>query len=168
VSGASPSSSLSLVERESPEDHYPTGVLIIVKFLLLTPELFANDGGIARILRLYLKALCEMSEEGDSVRFLSLNDRVVDSTDLRRYSGKGLVEWQVCSRSKLRFIRAALRMGMESDRIICGHVAQLPVVWLVSKLRPGLRYYLVAHGIEVWRPFSFLQRHIPKRAPFLS
>jgi glycosyltransferase involved in cell wall biosynthesis len=129
-----------------------------VKYLLLAPELFANDGGIARILRLYLKALCELSAEGDGVRFLSLNDRVVDSTDLRRYSGNGILEWEVCSRSKLRYIRAALRMGMASDRIVCGHVALLPLAWLVSKLRPGLSYYLVAHGIEVWRPFSFLER----------
>jgi phosphatidyl-myo-inositol dimannoside synthase len=135
-----------------------------VKSLLLTPELFANEGGIARILRLYLKALCEISEDGDSVRFLSLNDRVVDSTDLRRYSSNSLVEWQVCSRGKLRFIRAAIRMGRESDRIICGHVAQLPVAWLVAKLRPGIRYYLVAHGIEVWRPFTFLERRALRRA----
>jgi phosphatidylinositol alpha-1,6-mannosyltransferase len=47
---------------------------------------------------------------------------------------------------------------MASDRIICGHVAQLPLAWLVSKLRPRVSYYLVAHGIEVWRPFSFLER----------
>jgi phosphatidyl-myo-inositol dimannoside synthase len=58
----------------------------------------------------------------------------------------------------MRFIRAALRMGRASDRIICGHVGQLPVAWLVSKLRPGLEYCLVAHGIEVWRPFSFIER----------
>jgi phosphatidylinositol alpha-1,6-mannosyltransferase len=135
-----------------------------VKSLLLTPELFTNDGGIARILRLYLKALCELSEGGDSVRFLSLNDRVVDSTDLRRYSSKNLVEWQACSRSKLLYIRAAIRMGRKSDRIICGHVAQLPVAWVVAKLRPGLRYYLVAHGIEVWRPYSFFERRALKGA----
>lgn len=129
-----------------------------MNYLLLTPELFTTDGGIARILRLYLKAMCEISADGDRVRFLSLNDVNVDSTDLKRYSGKSLVEWEACGRSKARFIRAALRMGMASDKIVCGHVAQLPVAWLVSKLRPRLSYYLVAHGIEVWRPFSLLER----------
>jgi glycosyltransferase involved in cell wall biosynthesis len=133
-----------------------------VNYLLLTPELFANDGGIARILRVYLKALCELAGDGGSVRFLSLNDRILDSEDVRRYSNKSLVEWEICSRSKLRFIRAALRMSRVSDRIICGHVGQLPVAWLASKLRPGLAYYLVAHGIEVWRPFSFLERRAIK------
>jgi phosphatidyl-myo-inositol dimannoside synthase len=135
-----------------------------VKYLLLAPELFVNDGGIARILRLYLKALCELSAEGGGVRFLALNDNLIDSTDLRRYAGKGLLEWEACSRGKSRFVRAALRMGADSDRIVCGHIGQLPVAWLVSKLRPRISYYLVAHGIEVWRPFSFLERRALKGA----
>jgi phosphatidylinositol alpha-1,6-mannosyltransferase len=126
--------------------------------LLLTPELFATEGGIARILRLYLKALCELSLDNGGVRLLSLNDNVVDSSELRSYSNESLVEWEVCGRRKLRFCFAALRMSRKSDRVICGHVAQLPVVWLASILNPRFSYYLVAHGIEVWRPFTFLER----------
>jgi phosphatidyl-myo-inositol dimannoside synthase len=110
------------------------------------------------MLRLYLKALCELSSDGDKVRFVSLNDRMVGSEELNRYSDRKLVEWEGCDRGKLRFVGAARRMSLKSDRIVCGHVAQLPVAWLLSILRPGLTYYLVAHGIEVWRPFSFLER----------
>jgi phosphatidylinositol alpha-1,6-mannosyltransferase len=117
-----------------------------------------------RILRLYLKALCDLTVEGDGVRFVSLNDSVMDSTELRRYTNPSMLEWEVCNRRKLRFSRAALRMGRKSNRIICGHVAQLPVAWAVSKLRPGLPYYLVAHGIEVWRPFSLLETRALKGA----
>jgi phosphatidylinositol alpha-1,6-mannosyltransferase len=135
-----------------------------VDSLLLTPELFANEGGIARILRLYLKALCELAAMGDSVRLLSLNDSLVDSSDIRKYSNSTFAEWEVCNRSKLRFVAAAFRMGRRSNRIICGHVAQLPVAWAVSKIKPSLSYYLVAHGIEVWRPFSFLERRALKGA----
>ena len=126
--------------------------------LLLTPELFETEGGIARILRLYLKALCEISGKGDHVRLLSLNDRVIESGELNRYSNASLVEWEVSGGSKLSFCGAALRMCRRSDRIICGHVGQLPVAWAAAKLKPGLEYYLVAHGIEVWRPFSLLER----------
>src|SRR5580698_3466506 len=107
-----------------------------MKYLLMTPELFATEGGIARILRLYLKGLCELSADGDTVSLLSLNDRVGDSTDLRRYSNGRFQEWQVCSRRKLEFVKATFRMGMNSDVIVCGHIGQLPVAWLVSKLRP--------------------------------
>lgn len=126
--------------------------------LLLTPDLFSGDGGISRMLRLYLKALCELSGPDDSVRLLSLNDQVLDSTDLRHYTNGGLAEWEVCSRNRVRFCEAALRMGMRSNRIVCGHVAQLPLAWAACRFSQRKSYYLVAHGIEVWRPFTFLER----------
>jgi glycosyltransferase involved in cell wall biosynthesis len=129
-----------------------------VNTLLLSPELFSSEGGIARILRLYLKALCELPCGGGAVRLVTLNDREIASEELRRYSTEALAEWEACGGSKLRFVMAALRMARRSDRIVCGHVAQLPVAWLASRLRPGLPYYLVAHGIEVWRPFSLVER----------
>lgn len=129
-----------------------------MKSLLLTPELFTGDGGITRILRLYLKALCELSGKEGQVRLVSLNDDTVDEEKLRLYADGSLVERRVCGRSRLRFVAAAIRMGLRSDVIVCGHVAQLPVAWLVSRIRPGVAYYLVAHGIEVWRPFSLLER----------
>jgi phosphatidylinositol alpha-1,6-mannosyltransferase len=132
--------------------------LLNLKSLLLAPELFSSEGGITRILRLYLKAMCEIASEGDSVQFVSLNDRVIDDTDIRKYSNARLKGWQICDRRKITFVLAALRIGRRSDSIVCGHVAQLPVAWAVSFLRPTVKYYLVAHGIEVWRPFTFFER----------
>jgi phosphatidyl-myo-inositol dimannoside synthase len=129
-----------------------------VKSLLLAPELFTGGGGIPRTLRLYLKALCELSQTGDRVGFVALNDAAVDSTELGRYSSNALSEWSVYNRSKVSFSRAAWAKGVRSDRIVCGHVAQLPLAWAVSLWRPHVRYFLVAHGIEVWRPFTFLER----------
>jgi phosphatidyl-myo-inositol dimannoside synthase len=129
-----------------------------VTTLLIAPELFTGGGGIARVLRLYLKALCDLSADGDRVRLLSLNDANADSEDLRRYGASSLSDWRVCSGSKLDFTLSAIRMSKDCDRIICGHVAQLPVAWLASMIRPSISYFLVAHGIEVWRPFTFLER----------
>jgi glycosyltransferase involved in cell wall biosynthesis len=126
--------------------------------LLLAPELLTGDGGIVRMLRLYLKALCELSGEGDAVRLVSLNDGGPDPEVLRNYSSSKLVGLEACGRSRLRYIAGALRWGRRSDRIVCGHVAQLPVAWAASRLRRRARYFLVAHGIEVWRPFSLMER----------
>jgi phosphatidylinositol alpha-1,6-mannosyltransferase len=126
--------------------------------LLLAPELFASDGGIPRILRLYLKALCELGDSADRVRFVALNDSTVDTNDLRRYTTERLGSWRACRRSKTAFIRAALTKSRASTRIVCGHVAQLPVALAARCLQPRLTYDLVAHGIEVWRPFSLLER----------
>lgn len=134
------------------------GARPVSRTLLLAPEIFVSEGGIARILQIYLKALCDLGGTTPSVRLLALNDTVLDSTDLRRSANDNLDDWCVCSRSKPRFVRAALRMSRECDRLICGHVAQLPVAWAAKKLHRKLRYYLVAHGIEVWRPFTLPER----------
>ncbi len=131
---------------------------ITTRTLLLAPEIFASEGGIPRILQIYLRALCEFGRPGHAVRLLALNDSAIDSGDLRRNAPGGLEDWYVCARNKSRFVRAALRLSRGCDRLICGHVAQLPVAWLAKRLNPRLRYYLVAHGIEVWRPFTLAER----------
>jgi glycosyltransferase involved in cell wall biosynthesis len=133
--------------------------------LLLAPELFTTDSGISRILRLYLKALCDLAEKDDCVRFVTLNDVSVDSSDLRPYTTENALEgWEACNREKRRFRRATLGLSGGVRLIVCGHVDQLPVAWLASCLRSGLRYALVAHGIEVWRPFTFWERRALKGA----
>jgi phosphatidylinositol alpha-1,6-mannosyltransferase len=134
------------------------------KVLLLAPELFASEGGIPRILRLYLKALCELAHPSGHVDLLVLNDATFDSPNLRRYSDKRLENWEACNRHKSRFLRSVLGRSRRSDQIVCGHIGQLPAAWFAQRLRPKLRYSLVAHGIEVWRPFTFVERLALKRA----
>ena len=129
-----------------------------MRTLLLAPELFVGGGGIPRILRLYLKALCELSEPGGQVGLIALNDPVADSSDLRKYSTKRMTYWETCARDKGRFVLASLRECRKTDLVICGHVAQLPVAWAAQRLHRKLRYTLVAHGIEVWRRFSLPER----------
>lgn len=125
--------------------------------LLLTPEIFSAEGGLSRILRLYLKALCELEPVVDEVRLVTLIDPTIESSDLRAYANKHLVDWAACGRSKWAFVRAAFRAARRSDLIVCGHIGQLPVAWLCHLRYPKCKYVLVAHGIEVWRSFSFLE-----------
>lgn len=135
-----------------------------MKTLLLAPELFRAEGGIARILRSYLQALCEEAGEGEEVHFLALNDGAVEPEKIRPHS-KGRPGAHVgCERSKLGFIFFTFRLGWGSDRVICGHLHQLAVVWLLSIFRPRINYYLVAHGIEVWRPYGWLERRALRKA----
>ncbi len=136
----------------------PTKRKITSRTLLVAPEIFASEGGIPRMLQIYLQALGELGRPGHAVRLLALNDSAIDSVDLRRSAPAGLDDWYVSGRNKARFIRAALRLSRDCDRLVCGHVAQLPVAWLAQRLQPRLKYYLVAHGIEVWRPFTLAER----------
>lgn len=129
-----------------------------MKVLLLSPELFLHEGGIARIMRLYLKALCDIAGPGGRVDSLVLNDRPDVEPRLSRYSNDRLGEHVGCDRRKLSFIRHALRLSRRADLVVCAHLHQLPIVWLAKCIRPSLRYQLVAHGIEVWRPYTRLER----------
>lgn len=130
----------------------------MVKTLLVVPDIFRSEGGIARIMRLYLKALCEATGAGESVGYIALNDRPEDTACADNYATSSLSLRLSCDCSKLRFITAILRHGFSSDRVICGHLHHLVVVWFLGLFRPGMPYYLVAHGIEVWRPYTWLEK----------
>ena len=128
-----------------------------MRTLLLSPELFLGEGGIARIMRCYLKALCENAAAGDRIDALVLNDAPTGDPRLSHYSTPTLGQVVGCRRSKFEFIQQVFRLTSGVDRVICGHLHQLPLLWASQGLRPGFRYYLVAHGIEVWRPYSLLE-----------
>jgi phosphatidylinositol alpha-1,6-mannosyltransferase len=126
--------------------------------LLISPELFLHEGGIARIMRLYLKALCEQATPADHVYSLVLNDRPGPEPRLPRYATERLGEHVGCDRGKFAFVRQTLRLARRSELVICGHLHHLPLARLAQVFNPKLRYCLVAHGIEVWRPYSWLER----------
>lgn len=126
--------------------------------LFLAPEIFASEGGIPRILQTYLKALCDLAEPDGVVRLLALNDPTIKAADRLRCASDRLETWSACGRHKVQCVREALRLSRDCDELVCGHLFLLPVAWLARRFNPRLRYYLIAHGIEVWRPFSAAER----------
>lgn len=135
-----------------------------MKTMLLCPELFARESGIQRILRLYLKALCETAGDGDSVGLVILNDLELPPAKLARYSNGRLALRRACDKHKARFLWAAVHGSSRVDRVVCGHLGQLVAAWLASCFNPRLDYYLVAHGIEVWKRYSVLEKLALRRA----
>jgi len=132
-----------------------------MKTLLLSPAMFGREGGIERLMRLYLKALGEISERnGRAVESLCLSDGVSETASdlLAAYSGKSLKRHSGFAHSKLRFALAVLRRARGCDLIVCGHLNQLVVARLARVFNPKLRYCVVAHGIEVWRPYGCVER----------
>jgi phosphatidylinositol alpha-1,6-mannosyltransferase len=122
--------------------------------LLLLPALFASDGGIERIARLYVRAAGELARPGDQVEVIVLNDRQPPDARLDAYRTPALRPPVVCGRRKLAFVWQVLKRARRTDRIICGHVNLLRVAQLARWLNPAIETWLVAHGVEVWRPFS--------------
>lgn len=126
--------------------------------VLLCPELFARESGIQRILRLYLKALCDEAGPADEVRLVVLNDREIPPARLGAYANGRLTQAAGCGGGKAAFVRQTLRATRGAERIVCGHLGQLPVAWLARRFHPRVRYFLVAHGIEVWKDYSWPER----------
>lgn len=125
-----------------------------MKTLLLCPELFARESGIQRILRLYLKALCDGAKPTDQIRLVVLNDRELPAAALQRYAGQNLTRRRACGGSRTAFLWHSLRAAFGVDRIVCGHIGQLVVARLANQIYLAPDYFLVAHGIEVWRDYS--------------
>jgi phosphatidyl-myo-inositol dimannoside synthase len=129
-----------------------------MKVLLVVPELFAAEGGIARVMRHYLRALSDARGEASGVSLVALNDTVFPPDKLLRYSGDPLKAAEPCGASRTAFIARTFRAAARCDLAICGHIGQLPVLWAARLLYRKLPYVLVAHGVEVWRPFSWIER----------
>lgn len=124
--------------------------------LLIAPEVFATEGGIARIMRSYLLALAELAPP---TGLIVLNDNEAALQRMPRYlQAHPLTPLVMAGRSKLSFLFACLRHAHKCDQVICGHLHLAPVLRLIKLWRPGFRYQLIAHGIEVWRPYSWIER----------
>ncbi len=109
-------------------------------------------------MRVYLKALCEICGPDGRVDSLVLNDPPGGDRRLERYSNQNLNRHVACAGNKIRFLTQAIKLGRQSDSLICGHLHHLPIARLAQLFNPRLRYFLVAHGIEVWRPYTALER----------
>ena len=135
-----------------------------MRTLILAPEVFEREGGIQRILRLYVKAFCEIAGPNDDVGLIALNDSVIADSELAGYTNRHLYFWMGCTRDKKRFSKEAIRGGRTANRLVCGHIGQAPIALLIKLLRPKIKYYVVAHGIEAWGPLSPLKRLALKAA----
>ncbi|MCX6936342.1 MAG: glycosyltransferase family 4 protein [Verrucomicrobia bacterium] len=126
--------------------------------VLLAPE-FTGPGGVQRILRLYLDALADDPTHG-TLTLETLNDSPAHLAS-RPAATAGMVKGKPLkarahARSKTRFTRGAWSACSRADRIVCGHIGQLPIAAFAS--RRATRLALVAHGIEVWQPANLLRR----------
>lgn len=129
-----------------------------MRTLLLAPALFSSDGGIERMMRLYLKALCDIATPDDSVTLATLNDDLRGDGRIAAYSTPVLRHTIAGRRRRIRFSVAVVLAARHCDRVVCGHVNLLPLVRAVRLMNPSLEVHLIAHGVEAWRPWTRAQR----------
>jgi len=67
------------------------------------------------------------------------------------------------NKRKSAFTINALLAGAKSDIVILSHINLSPVGLIIKLLNPKCSIWLIAHGIEVWRPLSPIKKMLLKR-----
>lgn len=71
--------------------------------------------------------------------------------------------------NRFRFVRrvAATALREPISLALIGHVNHAPLGLMLKRLRPGLRYGVMTHGVEVWSSLSRLKRRALRAADFV-
>ena len=130
------------------------------KVILYTLQTFSSTGGIQKMTRTLAHALYHISKQKSwnfelwsvyDSRYDLMNQYLPDEA----FTGFG--------RNKVKLGLKTLSKGVRSDIVILSHV-NLALMGVIIKIaNPKCKVWLVAHGIEVWRPLSFVKKMLVKR-----
>lgn len=129
------------------------------KILLLTLETFHAAGGIQRMSRTMAHSLHQLSLKNNwQMDLYALNDKPDDlmSPYLPPANFKGF------NKNKLRFVLDSINAGRKADLIILTHINLSLIGWITYLLNQKCQIWLIAHGIEVWRPLKLWKKSIWK------
>jgi phosphatidylinositol alpha-1,6-mannosyltransferase len=124
------------------------------KILLLSLQTFSTTGGIQKMTRVLAHSLYNIAQSKEWNFSLyaaydaneNLMAQYIPTDNFKGFS----------SNKRAFTINAVLR-GIRSDVVILSHVNLAIVGLLIKLVNPTCKIWLVAHGIEVWRPFGLLK-----------
>jgi phosphatidyl-myo-inositol dimannoside synthase len=123
------------------------------KTLFLTLRVFSATGGIERVCRVLGKALYEQAlDDKGQVEICSMYDKQKDAFNNHYFPTENFRGFGI---RKVRFMLKAVRLGCKSDIVLVSHINLLAAGYLVKKLSPRTKVFMLAHGIEVWSPLSW-------------
>jgi phosphatidylinositol alpha-1,6-mannosyltransferase len=130
------------------------------KIILFTLQTFSTTGGIQKMTRTLAHSLYHISKlENWNFKLLSLYDSRYDLMDrylpAENYTGFG--------NQRIMLGLRTINTTVNADIVILSHI-NLSLIGITIKLiNPKCQLWLVAHGIEVWRPVNFIKRIFLKR-----
>lgn len=127
---------------------------------LFTLQTFADTGGIQKMSRTLAHSLYTIcSKKQWDFKLISLYDR--DKHLLQQYLPKA--NFKGFGQRKVSFLLRNVFTTQKPDVVVLSHINLALVGLLIKLFSPKTRVWLIAHGIEVWRPLSFNQRKILKQ-----
>ncbi len=126
------------------------------KVLFLTLKVFSATGGIEKVCRVAGKALYEQSLLGQQqTHIMSMHDQQVDVDDNPYFPSE---IFEGFGAKKGRFVKEAVKKGVEADVVILSHINLLLVGWFIKRFSPKTKVFLFAHGIEIWEPLKGIRK----------
>ena len=130
------------------------------KIILFTLQTFSTTGGIQKMTRTLAHSLYHISKQKNwNFKLFSVYDSRYDLMNrylpAENYSGFG--------NHRLMLGLKTIKATANADVVILSHI-NLSLVGITIKLiNPKCQLWLIAHGIEVWRPVNFIKRLFLKR-----
>jgi phosphatidylinositol alpha-1,6-mannosyltransferase len=127
------------------------------KVILFTLQTFSTTGGIQKMTRTMAHAFDQLERSGDCrFRLWSLYDKDIDL--MPQYLPAG--HFKGFRNRRWLFFKACIQQAFYPDIIIISHINLAVVGLLIRAINPRCKVWLIAHGIEVWRPLSFFKNKL--------
>ena len=125
------------------------------KIVLLTLQTFSTTGGIQKMTRTLAHSLNTLSDRnGWEFELWSLYD--ADQDLMPQYLPAN--KFHGFQKNNIRFILGVIFSKKKPDIVILSHI-NLAIIGLILRImKPRCKIWLVAHGIEVWRPLTLVKR----------
>lgn len=123
-----------------------------MKVLFLTLQVFSATGGIEKVCRVAGKALYELGlQYGVRVKIFSMYGRQ-NLADGNEYFPQEL--FTGFNYNRVNYVLNAIKEGRKQNIVLLSHINLLFVGYFIKLINPSTKLYLIAHGIEVWKPLS--------------
>lgn len=130
------------------------------KIILLTLQTFSTTGGIQKMTRTLAYSLFHIAKQKDwTFKLWSVYDSRYDLMD--KYVPRD--NFVAFGKNKLNLGITTLRKAASADILILSHINLALIGIIIKLLNPKCKIWLVAHGIEVWRPLSAIKTFFLKR-----
>lgn len=130
------------------------------KIVLFSLHTFSATGGIQKMTRTLAYCIQHIAARYDiDFKLWSAYDR--DEDIMLKYLPPS--KFKGFGGNRVKFTIEALRLGRQCDTLILNHINMAAVGLAIKLFNPKCRVMFIAHGIEVWRPISFIKKIFLKR-----
>ena len=130
------------------------------KVILFTLQTFSTTGGIQKMTRILSYSLNRLALRNNwDFKLWSVYDAPEDLMP-QYLSPENFRGFKV---DRKKFLLEAIFKRGKTDLIILTHINLAVIGLLIKLINPKTKVWLIAHGIEVWRPLSLIQKSFLKR-----